>query len=111
MAEFSIHDNFDFTRTYSEYGVSNPEELVSLIEHIFFGVKKIMFLHNCIVVRTTNFGVNLSDLIQMKEEMKETLRDLDICIATFSPWTGNDNYGLVYNIFLAENCCPVKYPI
>lgn len=107
MTDFSIHDNFDFTRTYSEYGISDPEECVSLLDRVFSGVTKIMFLHNCIVVRTTNLGVNLSDIIQMKE----ALSALDICIATCSPYTGNENYGLVYNIYFAQNCCPVKYPI
>ena len=42
-------NNFDFERTYSEYGfVTTPlEECIDRFENLFSGITAIHFLHNC----------------------------------------------------------------
>ena len=104
--EYLYADDFDFQRTYSEYGMTSTKEWFSRLENLFIGATKIMFLHSCMVVRTTNYGTDLTSLMQIKAE----LNALQVDVATFSPWTGSEPHGVVYNIYFAENCSPVKYP-
>ena len=104
--EYLYTNNFDFHRTYAEYGININDTFFSRLETLFIGAKKITFLHNCMVVRTSNLGNSLNDLTKIKDELHAT----DIHVATFSPWIGNEPHGLVYNVYFTENCGPVKYP-
>lgn len=108
----TFENNFDFERTYSEYGfVTTPlEECIDRFESLFTGITAIHFLHNCVVVQTMNLGTDN----EMLTEIKEKFKALKVGVAVFTPYIKNDvktnSFGLVYNIFFDENCCPIKYP-
>ena len=114
--EVTFEDNFDFDKTYTEYGFDvtcdqwNIPRYCNDFLHLFTGIKAIHFLHNCAVVKTMNLGTDN----EMLTEIKEKFKALKVCVTTFSPYIKEDikdnSVGLVYNIFFDENCCPIKYP-
>ena len=103
-------NNFDFERTYSEYGfVTTPlEECIDRFENLFSGIVAIHFLHNCAIVKTMNLGTDMDFFTEVKDKMGA----LNVCVAVFTPFIEDEtnSHGLVYNIFFDGNCCPVKYP-
>lgn len=106
--DITFDNNFDFEKTYSEYGfiVTPLETCISNFECLFSGITAIHFLHNCVVIKTMNFGTDNDHIT----EVKEKLGALKVGVALFSPYLINNTNGLVYNVFFAENCSPIKYP-
>lgn len=106
----TIDKNFDFEKTYTEYGfnVAPLSTCVKKFECLFCGIKAIHFLHNCVVVQTMNLGTD----DEMLTDVKDKLGALKVGVAVFTPYIKNEtnSLGLVYNIFFDENCCPIKYP-
>ncbi len=106
----TFENNFDFERTYSEYGfVTTPlEECIDRFESLFSGIVAIHFLHNCVIVKTMNLGTDINFIAEVKDKMGA----LKIGVAVFTPYIKNETNSLelVYNVFFDENCCPVKYP-
>lgn len=108
--DITFDNNFDFEKTYSEYGfITTPlKTCISNFECIFSGITAIHFLHNCVVVQTMNLGTDNDHIT----EIKDRLGALKVGVAVFTPFIKNktNSHGLVYNVFFAENCCPIKYP-
>lgn len=115
MIEVTFEDNFEFEKTYEEYGfdVRNNEltdipNYLNNIVRTFMGVTQLHFLHNCLIVHTRHLGNDIEGLTDIKEKMGA----MRINVALFSPYIkGNENEkGLFYNLYYAENCTPPKYP-
>ena len=106
--EVTFENNFDFEKTYSEYGFITTEECINKFKNLFIGIVAIHFLHNCAIVKTMNLGTDIDFLTEVKDKMGA----LTVGVAVFTPYIKNEtnSLGLVYNVFFDKNCCPVKYP-
>lgn len=106
--EVTFENNFDFEKTYSEYGFVTLEECIDRFKNLFIGIVAIHFLHNCAIVKTMNLGTDIDFLTEVKDKMGA----LTVGVAVFTPYIKNEtnSLGLVYNVFFDKNCCPVKYP-
>lgn len=106
--EVTFENNFDFEKTYSEYGFITTEECIDRFKNLFIGIVAIHFLHNCAIVKTMNLGTGMDFLTEVKDKMGA----LTVGVAVFTPYIKNEtnSLGLVYNVFFDKNCCPVKYP-
>ena len=104
----TFENNFDFEKTYSEYGFITTEECINKFKNLFIGIVAIHFLHNCAIVKTMNLGTDIDFLTEVKDKMGA----LTVGVAVFTPYIKNEtnSLGLVYNVFFDKNCCPVKYP-
>ena len=104
----TFENNFDFEKTYSEYGFITLEECIDRFKSLFIGIVGIHFLHNCAIVKTMNLGTDIDFLTEVKDKM----RALTVGVAVFTPYIKDEtnSLGLVYNVFFDENCYPVKYP-
>ena len=106
--EVTFENNFDFEKTYSEYGFITTEECIDRFKNLFTGIVGIHFLHNCAIVKTMNLGTGIDFLTEVKDKMGA----LTVGVAVFTPYIKDEtnSVGLVYNVFFDKNCCPVKYP-
>ena len=108
--EVTFGNNFDFEKTYSEYGFVTLENCIDRFKSLFFGIVGIHFLHNCVVVKTMNLGTGIDFLTEVKDKMGALA--VAVGVAVFTPYIKDEtnSLGLVYNVFFDKNCCPVKYP-
>lgn len=106
--EVTFENNFDFEKTYSEYGFVTLENCIDRFKSLFIGITAIHFLHNCAIVKTMNLGTGIDFLTEVKDNMGA----LTVGVAVFTPYIKNEtnSLGLVYNVFFDKNCCSVKYP-
>ena len=98
--EVTFENNFDFEKTYSEYGFITTEECINKFKNLFIGIVAIRFLHNCVIVKTMNLGTDINFIAEVKDKMEA----LKIGVAVFTPYIKDETNSL------DGNCCPVKYP-